>query len=41
MAVKSPKESLILTLGCLRFRLRGLNLGNLGDTGIPRFLDVG
>ena len=41
IAVASPKESLILTMGCAKFRVNQLELGNLGDTGIPRVLDMG
>ena len=41
LATASPKESLILTMGCAKYRVNHLNLGNLGDTGIPRVLDMG
>lgn len=41
MAVATPNESLILTMGCAKFRVNKLELGNLGDTGIPRILDMG
>eukprot|EP01083_Nonionella_stella_P088173 245552_1 len=35
----TPENSLILTLGCGKFRLHGLDLGDIG--GIPRILDLG
>eukprot|EP01083_Nonionella_stella_P268361 907177_1 len=35
----TPDNSLILTLGCGKFRLRDLELGDIG--GIPRILDMG
>jgi hydroxylamine reductase len=39
LAVATPKDSLILTLGCGKFRFNGENLGDIN--GIPRVLDVG
>jgi len=39
LAEVTPDNSLILTLGCGKFRLHGLELGDIG--GIPRILDVG
>jgi hydroxylamine reductase len=39
LATASPKESLILNMGLAKYRLNHLNLGNLGDTDIPRVLD--
>jgi hydroxylamine reductase len=36
---KSPKDTVILTLACGKFRFNHLDLGNIG--GIPRLLDVG
>lgn len=36
---KAPKDSLILTLACGKFRFNDLNLGDIG--GIPRILDMG
>ena len=41
LAAATPNESLILTMGCAKFRVNHLPLGNLGDTGIPRILDMG
>eukprot|EP01084_Bolivina_argentea_P075830 137431_1 len=39
LGAATPENSLILTLGCGKFRLHGLDLGDIG--GIPRILDVG
>ncbi|MBL8028971.1 MAG: hydroxylamine reductase, partial [Fibrobacteres bacterium] len=36
---KSPKDTVILTLACGKFRFNHLDLGDIG--GIPRLLDVG
>jgi hydroxylamine reductase len=37
-----PEETLILTLGCAKFRFnRSEDYGTLGDSGIPRLLDMG
>jgi hydroxylamine reductase len=41
LARHTPDKSLILTMGCGKYRLRNLELGNLGDTQIPRILDLG
>jgi len=38
-AEKLPKETVILTAGCAKFRYNKLNLGDIG--GIPRVLDAG
>lgn len=38
-ATKAPPESLILTLGCGKYRIRNHEYGNI--QGIPRFLDLG
>jgi hydroxylamine reductase len=38
-AEKSPKDTVILTLACGKFRLNYLELGDIG--GIPRVLDIG
>eukprot|EP01083_Nonionella_stella_P025986 71552_1 len=35
----TPDNSIILTLGCCKFRFRGLEFGDIG--GIPRVLDMG
>jgi len=39
LANDTPEDSIILTLGCGKFRLNHLELGTLG--GLPRLLDVG
>lgn len=36
---QAPKDTVILTLGCGKYRFNHLNLGDIG--GIPRLLDVG
>eukprot|EP01025_Chloroclados_australasicus_P038504 TRINITY_DN3969_c0_g2_i2.p1 TRINITY_DN3969_c0_g2~~TRINITY_DN3969_c0_g2_i2.p1 ORF type:complete len:634 (+),score=66.89 TRINITY_DN3969_c0_g2_i2:226-2127(+) len=36
-----PTDCLVLTLGCGKFRFFNHELGTLGDTGIPRLLDMG
>lgn len=38
-AVQTPKDSIILTLACGKFRFNSLEFGNID--GIPRLLDVG
>lgn len=38
-AKKLPKDTVILTAGCAKYRYNKLNLGDIG--GIPRVLDVG
>jgi hydroxylamine reductase len=39
LAELSPKDTVIMTLGCGKFRLFGLDLGEIG--GLPRLLDLG
>lgn len=39
VARQAPEDTVILTLGCGKFRLNDLELGDIG--GIPRVLDVG
>lgn len=39
LAMATPSDSLILTLGCGKFRFNGENLGDI--KGVPRVLDVG
>lgn len=39
LAEKAPKDTVILTLACGKFRLNHLELGSIN--GIPRLLDVG
>ena len=41
LAKSLPPQTLILTMGCAKYRLNALDLGTLGDTGIPRVLDMG
>ncbi len=37
-----PEDTLILTLGCAKYRFNRLrDFGTLGDSGIPRLLDMG
>jgi hydroxylamine reductase len=36
---QSPEDSMILTLGCGKYRFNDLDIGNIG--GLPRILDVG
>jgi hydroxylamine reductase len=36
---KTPKDTLILTLGCGKYRFNDLDLGKIG--GLPRILDIG
>lgn len=36
-----PKETLILTMGCAKYRFNRHEFGTLGTTGIPRLLDMG
>eukprot|EP01084_Bolivina_argentea_P218084 370156_1 len=39
LAAVTPDNSIVLTLGCCKFRLRGIEFGDIG--GIPRLLDMG
>ena len=39
LAMATPRDSLILTLGCGKFRFNRENLGDIN--GIPRLIDVG
>lgn len=41
LAKSLPPETLILTMGCAKFRINHIDFGTLGDTGIPRLLDLG
>ena len=36
-----PKDALVLTLGCGKYRFNKHDFGTLADTGIPRLLDMG
>ncbi|RLG86152.1 MAG: hydroxylamine reductase [Thermoprotei archaeon] len=39
LAMKLPKDTLILTMGCLKYRINDLELGDI--EGVPRLLDLG
>lgn len=41
LAAMTPVDSVILTLGCGKFRVNQLDLGDIPNTGIPRILDIG
>ncbi len=41
LAKKLPKDWVILTAGCAKYRYNKLNLGEIEGTGIPRVLDAG
>lgn len=41
LAMAVPKDCLILTAGCGKYRFNKQQFGTLADTGIPRLLDVG
>lgn len=36
-----PDDCVILTTSCGKFRFNDIDFGTIGDTGIPRFLDLG
>lgn len=38
---RMPKTAVVLTLGCGKYRVNHLDLGTIGNTGIPRILDMG
>ena len=41
LATSLPPQTLILTMGCAKYRINLHDYGYLGDTGIPRLLDMG
>ena len=41
LVAKLPKTAVVLTVGCGKFRFNHMDLGTIGDTGIPRILDMG
>ncbi|WAR01832.1 HCP-like protein [Mya arenaria] len=41
LAKSLPPQTLILTMGCAKYRFNDLDFGTLGNTGIPRVLDMG
>ncbi|KAL6762623.1 hybrid-cluster protein [Haematococcus lacustris] len=36
-----PKDTMLLTMGCAKFRLNNQEFGNVEGTGLPRLLDMG
>jgi len=41
MALKLPKDVVIITSGCGKFRFNDVDFGTIPGTGIPRYLDLG
>jgi len=41
LAKSLPQDTLILTLGCAKYRFNRQEFGSLGSTGLPRLLDMG
>lgn len=41
LAASLPNDCVLLTTSCGKFRFNDLDFGTIGDTGIPRFLDLG
>jgi hydroxylamine reductase len=41
LVARLPKTAVVLTVGCGKFRFNHMNLGTIGETGIPRILDMG
>ncbi|OQR93068.1 hydroxylamine reductase [Achlya hypogyna] len=41
LAAALPPTSVVLTFGCAKYRMTHLDMGFIGDTGIPRFIDLG
>ncbi|KAJ3067589.1 hypothetical protein HDU98_009203 [Podochytrium sp. JEL0797] len=41
LAAALPETSVVLTVGCGKFRVNHLQYGTVGDSGIPRLLDLG
>ena len=41
LATSLPPQTLILTMGCAKYRINRHDYGYLGETGIPRLLDMG
>jgi hydroxylamine reductase len=42
LAMATPQESMIITIGCGKYRFNKENLGTIpGDSGLPRVLDMG
>lgn len=41
LAISVPNDCVILTTSCGKFKFNDIDFGTIGDTGIPRFLDLG
>lgn len=41
LADSLPSDTLILTMGCAKYRFNRKDFGELGTTGLPRLLDMG
>lgn len=41
LALAVPKDGVILTTSCGKFRFNDIDFGTIGDTGIPRLIDLG
>lgn len=41
LATSLPPQTLIMTMGCAKYRFNSIDFGTLGSTGIPRLLDLG
>lgn len=41
LVARLPKTAVVLTVGCGKFRFNYMDLGTIGNTGIPRILDMG
>jgi len=41
LASSVPDDCVILTTSCGKFKFNDIDFGTIGDTGIPRFLDLG
>jgi len=41
LAKSLPQDTLILTMGCAKYRFNRHEFGSLGSTGLPRLLDIG
>jgi hydroxylamine reductase len=41
LATSLPNDTVILTTSCGKFRFNDVDFGTVGDTGIPRYIDLG
>lgn len=41
LATSLPNDTVILTTSCGKFRFNDVDYGTVGDTGIPRYIDLG